>query len=441
MRSTGWRTCWTRHLREVGNIIHGMKTWLTYLAAAAMGLAFQATFKESSFFYSSMNFMASIVLKLGVFIVFPLVLFAMTSGTSSLARKKGENGFVWLSSFFWSLLTTVTMSIAAALVFKAVPASFPLANASSVQGKSLCDAFMELTSNRLSLANPLSANAFLNLVKSSDSLLPVMFLAVVFGYAIRPTSEVMRPAYQVLNSISEAMFRLARQTAKVLWIAVFFVAGTWCETLWLNGTVFSSWRFITMLCVAGFGTFLIIVPLIYAIATGFKRNPYRQITRLLSAATAAFFSVNSLFAMPALYTDCRINLGIRKNVVSTSIPIHSILTKGGSAMMGTLCSCSLVLAATGAMPTILETVTIALACTAVSFVSSLHSGYEVLFCVSCALGLLGKDVAGGAESMIGMLPLVNGMALLFDTLLSGLGTSFTACNLGADCNIVENDTV
>ena len=426
-----------------------MKTWLTYLAAAAMGLAFQVTFKESSFFYSSMNFMASMVAKLGVFIVFPLVFFAMTAGTSSLARKKGGNSFVWLSSFFWSLLTTVVMTISAALLFKLVPASFPMvqstasgANAAGiVQDSALYNAFSELTSSRLALANPLSTNAFLNLVKSSDSLLPAMFLALVMGYAARPTSEVMRPAYQVLNSISEAMFRLARQTAKVLWIAVFFISGTWFETLWLNGTVFASWRFITMLCIIGFGTFLIVIPLVYAIATGFKRNPYRQIIRLLSAATAAFFSVNSLFALPALYTDCRINLGIRKNIVSTSLPIHNVLTKGGSAMMGTLCSCALVLAANGSMPSATQTITIALACTAVSFASSLHAGYEVLFCATCALGLIGAGTSDNMASLVGMLPLVNGIALLFDTMLSGLGTSFTACNLNADCNIVEKDTV
>ena len=311
-----------------------MKTWLTYLAAAAMGLAFQVTFKESSFFYSSMNFMASIAAKLGVFLAFPLVFFAMTAGTSSLARKKGGNSFIWLSSFFWSLLTTVVMTISAALLFRLIPASFPTGRSSyNTTGTALYDAFSELTASRLALANPLSTNAFLNLVKSSDSLLPAMFLALVMGYAARPTSEVMRPAYQVLNSISEAMFRLARQTSKILWSAVFFISGTWFETLWLNGTVFTSWHFITMLCIIGFGTFLIVVPLVYAIATGFKRNPYRQIIRLLSAATAAFFSGNTLFALPALYTDCRINLGIRKNVVSTSLPIHSIMTKGGSAMM------------------------------------------------------------------------------------------------------------
>lgn len=420
-----------------------MKTWLTYLAAAAMGLAFQVTFKESSFFYSSMNFMASIVAKLGVFIVFPLVFFAMTAGTSSLARKKGGNSFVWLSSFFWSLLTTVVMTISAALLFRLIPASFPTGRSSyNTTGTALYDAFSELTASRLALANPLSTNAFLNLVKSSDSLLPAMFLALVMGYAARPTSEVMRPAYQVLNSISEAMFRLARQTSKILWSAVFFISGTWFETLWLNGTVFTSWHFITMLCIIGFGTFLIVVPLVYAIATGFKRNPYRQIIRLLSAATAAFFSGNTLFALPALYTDCRINLGIRKNVVSTSLPIHSIMTKGGSAMMGTLCSCSLVLAASGNMPSATQTITIALACTAVSFASSLHAGYEVLFCVSCALGLIGgTNTSDDMSSLIGMLPLLNGTALLFDTMLSGLGTSFTACNLNADCNIVEKDTV
>ncbi len=421
-----------------------MKTWLTYLAAAAMGLAFQVIFKESSFFYSAMNCMSSLTLRLGVFVVFPLVFFSMTAGTASLGKKRGSNGFVWLSTFFWSLLTTIVLSIVASLVFKFLPVAFPIVEHTSVattKDNSLYKAFAELTASKVSLASPLSFNSFTNLVKTSDILFPVMFLALVLGYALRPTSEIIYPAYNVINSLSEAMFRLARQTAKIMWLAIFFISGAWFETLWLDGTVFVSLNFIAMLCLIGFGTFLIIIPLIYAIATGFKRNPYRQIIRLLSSSTAAFFSVNSLFSMPALYTNCRINLGIRKNVVSTALPLHKILTKGGSAMMGTLCSCSLLLAASGTMPKVSQIITIALACTVVSFASSLHSGYEVVFCISCALGLLDIDIADNISSIFGILPLINGIALLFDTLLAGLGTSFTACNLKADCNIVEQDTV
>ena len=65
-----------------------MKTWLTYLAAAAMGLAFELTFKNSEFYLTVITFMADVVLKLGIFIVFPLAFFTMTSGTASLTRKK-----------------------------------------------------------------------------------------------------------------------------------------------------------------------------------------------------------------------------------------------------------------------------------------------------------------------------------------------------------------
>lgn len=421
-----------------------MKTWLTYLASAAMGLAFQVMFKESSFFYSAMNFMATLTLRLGVFIVFPLVFFSMTAGTASLGKKKGSNSFVWLSTFFWSLLTSLVLSIVAALIFKLLPVSFPVienTSVTAVKDSTLYKAFAELTSSKLSLANPLSFNSFTNLVKTSDILFPVIFFALFFGYALRPTSEVIYPAYNVVNSLSEAMFRLARQIAKIMWLAIFFISGAWYENLWLNGTVFISLHFISMLCLISFGTFLIIIPLIYSIATGFKRNPYRQIIRLLSSSTAAFFSVSGLFSLPALYTNCRINLGIRKNVVSTALPLHKILTKGGSAMMGTLCSCSLLLAINGTSASLSQIITIALACTVISFASSIHSGYEVVFCISCALSFLDIDTTDSLSSIFGMLPLINGIALFFDTLLSGLGTSFTACNLKADCNIVEKDTV
>ena len=421
-----------------------MKTWLTYLAAAAMGLAFELVFKESAAFITCMNFMANVVLRLGIFVVFPLVLFSMTSGTASLTREKGRTSFVWLSSIFWALITSAILSIVAVLLFRIFPAAFPATSSSPAtaeQAASLYQVLSSSTSTRLSAANPLSINAFLNLFKSSDCLLPIMALALILGYAIRPTSEVLRPAYITMNSLSEAMFRLAKKISRFLWIGVFFLSGVWFDTLWTDGTVFVSWKFIVLCCIVGFGVLLVFLPLLYAILTGFRRNPYRQIKRLLSAGTAGFFSVNYLFGESTLYTNCRINLGIQKSVVATALPIHSIITRGGSALVSSMCACSLIYAVNGVLPTPLQVITIALACTLASFICFVHSGYEVVFATSFALGLLKVNISGAEFAILGILPLLNGIAILFDVLLAGLGASFTACHLKADCHIREKDNV
>ena len=421
-----------------------MKTWLTYLAAAAMGLAFELTFKNSEFYLTVITFMADVVLKLGIFIVFPLAFFTMTSGTASLTRKKGQNSYVWLSTILWATFTTAVLSIVASLLFRVFPAAFPstTTSPSNVQQASELSALLaSSTVSRLSAANPLSVNSFFNFIKSSDCLLPIILISLVFGYAIRPTSEIIRPAYITMNSISEVMFRLAKKVSQLLWIGIFFISGVWFNHLWTDSTVFFSWRFVVLCCIIGFGTLFVIIPLIYSIMTGFRRNPYRQIVRLLSSGVASFFSVNYLFSQSTLYTDCRINLGIQKSVVSTALPLHSIITKGGSALVSSLCTCSLIYAANGVVPSALQTLTIAMACSLASFICSIHAGYEVVFITTYALGLLNTDVAGSQFAIIGMLPLINGMALMFDVMLAGLGTSFTACNLNADCFITQRDNI
>jgi hypothetical protein len=65
----------------------------------------------------------------------------------------------------------------------------------------------------------------------------------------------------------------------------------------------------------------------------------------------------------------------------------------------------------------------------------------VLFATAFALELLNVDISGAEFAILGLLPLLNGLALVFDVLLSGLGTSFTAYHLKADCHIRERDTV
>lgn len=421
-----------------------MKTWLTYLAAAFMGLAFELVLKDNAAFLAFMTLFSNVVLKLGTFVVFPLAFFSMTSGTASLSRRKGHGSFMLLSTIFWAGFTSAVLAFVAAILFRVFPAAFPATSTmpeSAEQAAALFSSLSDSTLSSLHAANPLSVNAFLNFIKSSDCLIPIILVALIFGYAIRPTSEIVRPAYIVLNSLSEAMFRLAKLISRFLWIGLFFIAGTWFEKLWSDGTVFASWKFMVLICIVGFGMLFVVLPLIYGICTGFRRNPYRQIGRLFSSGVAAFFSVNYLFCQSTLYTDCRVNLGIQKNVVSTALPIHSVITKGGSALVSTLCTCSLVYAINGTLPTLIQTITIGLSCTLVSFLCCFHAGYEVLFATAFALELLNVDISGAEFAILGLLPLLNGLALVFDVLLSGLGTSFTAYHLKADCHIRERDTV
>lgn len=416
-----------------------MKTWLTYLAAAAMGIAFELTLGNSEAFVWSMGVLSEIVLRLGIFIVFPLVFFSMSAGTASLSRKKGSGSFVIFSSVLWAALTAIVLSFFGALIFRCFPATI---SAASVSGSTEeASALFESLSSKYSAANPLSVNSFVNFIKTGDCLLPILFLALVFGYAVRPTSEIIRPAYITLNSISEAMFRLARKVSKLLWLGVFFLSGTWLDKLWTDGTVLNSWKFITLLCISVIVLLLVLVPLLYALCTGFRRNPYRQIMRLFSSAVVAFFSGNCLFCQSALYTDCRVNLGIQKSVVATALPVHSILTKGGTALISTLCSCSFIYAINGTVPSFVQMVTISFACTLVSFVCCPHAGFEVLFGTVFAIKLLNLNISGFEPVILTMLPLLNGIAIMFDILLSGLGTSFTAYQLKADCHVRKRDTV
>jgi len=421
-----------------------MKTWLTYLAAAAFGLAFELTFKNSAGYIAFVSFVTEIVLKLGIFIVFPLAFFTMSSGTASLSRKRGRTTYVWLSTILWAMFTTAVLSVVSVFLFRVFPAAFPATTtlpANAEQAYRMEALIASVTESRLSSANPLTINAFMNFIKSADCLLPIILIALIFGYAVRPTSEIIRPAYTTLNSISEVMFRLARKIASLLWIGIFFISGSWFHHLWTDGSVFYSRRFIVICCITVLGMLFVVIPLVYALMTRFRRNPYRQIIRLLSAGVASFFSVNYLFSQTALYTDCRINLGIQKNVVSTALPLHSILTKGGSALVSAMCTCSLMLGINGSLPSPVQTLTIALACTLASFVSCLHAGYEVLFTTTFALGLLNANISGAQFAIIGILPLLNGMALLLDIMLAGLGTSFTAFHLKADCRLAAEDTV
>ena len=110
-------------------------------------------------------------------------------------------------------------------------------------------------------------------------------------------------------------------------------------------------------------------------------------------------------------------------------------------MVSTICTCALIYRVSGSVPTAVQLVSISFACTLVSFVCCVHAGYEVLFGTVLAFRLLRIDISGYEPTVLGLLPLLNGIALFFDVILSGLGTSFTACHLKADCHVRSGDTV
>lgn len=384
-----------------------------------MALAATLVAGQSPVFLTAMTELTVFLEQTGFCVLLLMVICGFTSGIAS-CRKDGRLHTVLISSAIWAFASTVLLSLSAVVIFRSFSASFPVtstagsgADISAFPGKSLA-------SLGLVGASPLG---FFETVRV---LMPA-FLIVCFlvGYFLKPNVEVVRPAYVVMNSFSEVMFRMARAITLSSYLFVFVAASAFFSKLMQEGSIFVAGQFLTMLVIGCSAAIFIVLPFLFACATKFKVNPYQTVYRSLAPVITGLFSGDILLAALIGQPVARHNLGCQKRIASTAIPFHAMFGRGGSAMIGTLCTLSLIAAVNpGALTGRIE-VLVALACALVSFCGALSFGSEIFLIVVLALRLFGINLYGAELTMLALLPLVGGMGVMVDSLVAAMGASWS----------------
>ena len=404
-----------------------MKTWISYLAATALGLAATLLFGESGIFQQLMYTITALLVQLGGFVLIPLVFFGFSSGIASL-RKDSKGGVFARTTILWSLLTTIFLVAASALVFRFFPSNFPASTTAGTDASVLSMVAPQSLSTLFESMLPV--NPFYTLANAESFLLPVLIIALVFGYFLKPNVEVIRPAYVTMNSLSETMFRLARAFSTTGHLFVFFASSYFFSHLQSEGTIFVAERFLLMLLGSTLLVLLGLLPLLFALVTAFKVNPYKVLYRMIAPASAALFTGSIFFSSPMTISLSRHNLGCQKRVSATAVPLYTLIGRGGSAMIATLSILSLLYAATGTLPADKVLLFVALASALFSFASPLYLGYEVFFISIIALQFLKIDLYGAEMTLVAMMPILNGMGILIDSYIAAFGATYTCHRMG-----------
>ena len=289
----------------------------------------------------------ALFVQLGGFILIPIVFFGFSSGIASLRKDSLGRTFSW-TTILWSIASTLMLVGGAALVFRFLPTNFPASSSAGAEA-SIIGAVAPQSLSTL-FGSLLPVNPFYSLASAESFLLPIIIIALIFGYFLKPNIEVIRPAYVTMNSLSETLFRLANAYSRFGHFFIFFTSAYWFSRLQSEGTVFVAGRFLFMLSASTLLVLLILLPFLFGLLTRFKANPYKILYRMIAPAIAALFSGSIFFSSPITISHTRHNLGCQKRVSATAIPLYTLIGRGGSAMIATLSITSLLYAALGTMP-------------------------------------------------------------------------------------------
>lgn len=394
-----------------------MKTWITYPAAIIFGFAATLLLQDWQPYLSFLDVVVPFAYQLGVFVLFPIVFTLFTAATASLRRYK-DTIIVFSSAIFWGLITALLLSFLGIGLAVALPFSLNLSPGTA----SAEFAFFDFSSLSTMF---IAENAFTQFTRTSSSLLPVLMVALVFGIALRPDREAIRPAYVVVNSFAEAMVRLARifttfgaallLVISAKWFVEFPVLESMGENLWFG----------VGLSIAVVAAIFLLLPLIFGVATLFKGgNPYKILFGTMGAMLASGFSGNILFGTTPLIALTQHNCGARKRVSGISIPLLTILGRGGSAMVASYTIVSLI-KSMGANPSMETMVIVALFSALFSFAASFSPGFEVLYIMVLVMGgLQGEGTSILTSGIVILLPCMQIAALITDTAVNAFGTTF-----------------
>lgn len=405
-----------------------MKTWITYLTALFLGLATALLLGDASWTLSVLGALNTVAINAGILISVLMVIFTLPSAVASL-RKDRLGGRLTATAILWSIVTALALPVLTALCSSAFPTVFPVST--SAGSGTISDGYIQsvvASAGQITFSGNLSY--FISVANSF--LLPLIIVVFLIGLALKPNADVIKPAYLVVNSMSEVMYRMSRGLNYFGYILAYLTSGYLFTVIYQEKTFFADAYFSLALVLIPLALAFILLPVLYEIFTKGKGNPYKILYRNIAGEVAAFSTSNSIFSLPFIMGGARYNSGVQKRISSSSSSIHYLISRGGSASVATFSIMALIANVTNEPVSIGLGLLIALACALASFASSLATGFEVMFITVGAMRMLNINLYSAEVTMIALLPLLGGLGAMLDSMISLLGSAIASRRLGVD---------
>ncbi len=403
-----------------------------------MGLATALLFGSSPYASGIFSSVSSYLIGIGVLIAIPVIFITFAHGTASL-MKDAKGRRVAFSSILWSVVSTAVLALAAAMVFIFKPEPFPVTSSAGSAPGTLMSHVSYMLSSSTSALYPL--NALWTLASTTRFIVPVIIISWILGLAMKPSADVIRPAYTTMNSFSEVMYRISRTYSVYGFFIVFASSASLFITMYQEKTLFAVPEYAKFIAISTAVTVLIVLPLLCAVFTGFKKNPYKIIYRSIAPAIMGLTTSNIIATIPLCESTARQNLGVQKRIASTATPLLSVIAKGGSTFVAVISMLSLFQATTESIPSGKVVAATAAVAALVSFISAASTGSESVMITVITLNLLGINLYGAENALIAFMPVICGIATMLDAIIIECGNCIASAFVGTDTEVPYRDII
>ncbi len=294
----------------------------------------------------------TIFLNLVKFIVVPIVLFSIMAGIISMKdiRKVGSIGIKTVIYYLCTTAFAIVIGLIGGFVFKGF---FPVLETSELVYEATESVpFMD------TIVNIFPSNFIAPL--SDATMLQVIVMALLIGFAIILVGEEAAPAVKAINSFNTVFMKCMEMILKLSPIGVFCLI---CPVVAANGTAILG--SLAMVLLAAYVCYAVHIIVVYSftVKTLGKMSPIKFFQEQFPAMMFAFSSASSVGTLPINMKGCE-KMGASKEVTSFVLPLGATINMDGTAIYQGVCaifiaSCFGINLTLGQMLTIIVTATLA----------------------------------------------------------------------------------
>ena len=325
------------------------RIFIALIAGVILGLLMQNHVEAAEHYIKPFG---TIFLNLVKFIVVPIVLFSIMAGILSMRdiRKLGSIGAKTLVYYLSTTAFAVAIGMTGGNLFRSF---FPVLATTDLSYEAAAEtSFMD------TIVNIFPSNFIAPM--SSATMLQVIFMALILGFAIILTGEEAEPVVKGVNSLNAVFMKCMDLILRLSPIGVFCLI---CPVVAANGrAILGS---LAMVLLAAYICYLVHIAVVYSltVSTFGGMRPVEFFKKQMPAMIFAFSSASSVGTLPINLEGCE-KMGVPKEIASFVLPLGATINMDGTAIYQGVCaifiaSCYGIDLTFGQMATIVLTATLA----------------------------------------------------------------------------------
>ncbi len=408
-----------------------MKIWVKFLLGIIIGVVV-AFLVEGDRALDAFDAVSEIVLNIGRYVVFPLVLFSAAVGAYELRREKRVLAVLGRALLYLIGAGALLAVIGTLSTILLRPGRIPIVIEEEI--------VYSTPTLREALLAVFPRNLFQVFNDTGNYLLPVFMLALVIGLNLNFDRPAARPAIQLFESLSRLFYNINAFVLEIIGIGFIPLAAAFTLRC-LTTPELSLYRELVLIFFIDTVVILFVIYPVLLYFLGGRKNPFVWIYAGLGNLLAAAVTGDAYFGLAAMIRHGSENYGTPRRIGAVTFPLFTLFGKAGTAMV-TGASFVLIVSSYSSLGiTVAQAIWIML----FAFLASTAVGPFPGIGVFVALSLLSKGFTGGYEEgyliLKPLVPIMMSFAVSLDVLTASLSTMLIARHEGVHKKIDTRDYV